>query len=142
MYFGFHHLRFLEHFLRRCDLYEKKLIDKDKHMFMAHLTFKLVGRASFIYEAKPITDWDTLRRDFVSMIVNTKSLSLMHYQLEGLRQQYGQTLRHFIRNVHDKLHELTITTLHSHNDVRIRKSFEKQHERMALGFSRKVFYLT
>lgn len=113
--------KLLGYFLHCCDGYEQKLIDKDRYIFLAYLIFKLTGRASFIYEAKPITNWGTLKKDFVSIINSTTSIFMLHYQLKSIRQQRGQSLKYFIRNVMRIMEELTIATL-TYNGVEIQKS--------------------
>lgn len=120
-------------FLRRCDTYHSSLTPKGKKMFLDNLIYKLVGRAFIIYDAKPPTDWKTLKADLSNGIGDKKSIATLQNELLALKQKPEQTATEFAEIIRNTLKKLTdkITELYD-DDENVKQSFYTEHEKMAV----------
>lgn len=126
-------LESLNIFLRRCETYNSSLTPKGKKLFLDNLIYKLTGRAFIIYEAKPLTDWKSLKADLSNGIGDKKSIATLQNELLALKQTSQENATDFAEIIRNKLKKLTdkITELYDDNDV-VRQSFYSEHEKMAV----------
>lgn len=119
-------------FIKRCDVFHEMLNDDGKDSFVSALIFKLGGKAFSIYENKAYEEWSALRKDLIDGIQTNKSPPALQNELMQMRQGFGKTVTQFVDALREKLRELDERLMTEYEHKEVRKSFKKEHEKIAI----------
>lgn len=119
-------------FIRRCDTFHNNLTEAGQEKFVSNLIFKLGGKAFLIYESKTYNLWADLKADLLKGIKVSKSSSALQNELMNFRQPYDKSAKEFADSIKAKLKELSDVTKADYNVPEVLKSFQSEHEKIAI----------
>ncbi|KAG4074170.1 hypothetical protein HA402_000614 [Bradysia odoriphaga] len=119
-------------FLKRCETFNAILSEEGKKQFLAHLIFKLNGKAFSIFESKKFTDWNELKKALTIGIKVPKSTSALQNELMTMAQQENQSSKEFADEIKEKLRELSELLITQYDNDDVIASFKSEHEKIAV----------
>lgn len=119
-------------FIKRCDTFHAGLCAAGQVAFLSHLIFKLSGKAFMIYESKTYNEWVVLRKDLLEGIKVSKSASALQNELMNLSQGPDKSAKEFADLIREKLKELSDILKTQYQNVEVIKSFQAEHEKIAI----------